>query len=103
MFSDYLSVFYGYDKNKLFKKNFAANFESLADNLENCKREDLHKLLHAYVYIFTKYINATYDNTYKNFKRIINDQNIAFSSSDKESCVVIKNHSEYFKKTSAYD
>ena len=46
------------DKNKHIKKNLAANFESLADkvteSLENCKREDYHELLLAYVDFFTK-------------------------------------------------
>ena len=46
------------DKNKHIKKNLAANFESLADkdteNLENCKREDFHELLRAYMDFFSK-------------------------------------------------
>ena len=46
------------DKNKYIEKNLATNFESLADkvteNLENCKRDDFHELLRAYVDIFTK-------------------------------------------------
>ena len=90
------------DKNKHIKKNLHANVESLADkvteNLENGKREGFHELLRAYVDIFTKNIHATRDNTYKNLKRIINDTNIAVVSGYKESCVVIMNRSDYFKK-----
>ena len=90
------------DKNKYIEKNLATNFESLADkvteNLENCKRDNFHELLRAYVDIFTKKIYATCDNTYKNLKRIINDPNIAVVSGDKESWVVIMNRSDYFKK-----
>ena len=54
--------------------------------------------LRAYVDIFAKNIYATRDNTYKNSKGIINDQSIALVSGDKESCVVIINRSDYFKK-----
>ena len=90
------------DKNKHIKKNLPANFESLADkvteNLENCKRQDFHELLRAHVDIFTKNIYATRDNTYKRLKRRVNDPNIAVVSGDKESCVVIMNRSDYFKK-----
>ena len=56
------------DKSKYIKKDIAANFELLADkitsNLENCKREDFHELLRAYVDIFTKNIYANRNNTY---------------------------------------
>ena len=48
--------------------------------------------------MFTKNIYATCAKTYKNLKCIINDPNIAFVSGDKESCVVIINRSDYFKK-----
>ena len=58
----------------------------------------MHELPCAYVDMFTKNIYATCDKTYKNLKRIINDPNIAFVSGDKESCVVIMNRSDYFKK-----
>ena len=55
------------DKDKHIKKNLVANFESLADkvteSLENCKREDFHELLRAYVDFFTKNIYTTRDNT----------------------------------------
>ena len=44
------------DKDKHIKKNLVANFESLDDkvteSLENCKREDFHELLRAYVDFF---------------------------------------------------
>ena len=52
-----------------------------------------------YVHTWTflpKNIYATRDNTYKNLKRIVNDQNFAVVSGDKESCVVIMNRSDYF-------
>ena len=58
----------------------------------------MKNLLKAYLDIFTKNIYAIFDNTYKNLKRIINDPNIAVVSGDKESCIVIINHSDYFKK-----
>ena len=61
-------------------------------------KEDFHELLRPYRDIFTKNIYATRDNTYKNLKRIINDPNIAVVSGEKESCVVIMNRSDYFKK-----
>ena len=48
--------------------------------------------------MFTKNIYATYDNTYKKLKRIINNLNIAAVSGDKESCIVIMNRNDYFKK-----
>ena len=55
------------DKDKHIKKNLVANFESLDDkvteSLENCKREDFHELLRAYVDFFTKNIYTTRDNT----------------------------------------
>ena len=54
-------------------------------------------MLRAYLDIFTKNIYATH-NTYKNLKRIINNPNIAAVSGDKESCIVIMNRSDYFKK-----
>ena len=89
MFPDWLSVFYDYNKNKHIKKNLAGNFESLADkvtdNFEKCKLEDFRELLHAYVDIFTKNIYETHINAYKNWKRLINDTNIAF-------LLAIKNH-----------
>ena len=54
------------DKDKHIKKNLVANFESLADkvteSLENCKREDFHELLRAYVDFCTKNIYTTRDN-----------------------------------------
>ena len=54
-------------------------------------------MLRVYLDIFTKNIYATH-NTYKNLKRIINNPNIAAVSGDKESCIVIMNRSDYFKK-----
>ena len=71
--------------------------DKVTENLENCIREDSHKLLRAYGDSFTKNIYATHDNTYKNLKSIINDRNIVVSW-DKGSYVVIMNHNDYFKK-----
>ena len=48
--------------------------------------------------MFTKNVYATLDNTYKNLKRIIYYLNIAAVSGDKESCIVIMNRSDCFKK-----
>ena len=48
--------------------------------------------------IFTKNVYRTCDNIYKNLKRLINDPKIAVVSGDKESCMVIRNRSDYFKK-----
>ena len=53
--------------------------------------------MHTWTFL-PKNIYATRDNTYKNLKRIVNDQIFAVVSGDKESCVVIMNHSDYFKK-----
>ena len=90
------------DKNKNIKKHLAANFESLADkiteNVDNHKREDFHEFFRAYVDIFTKYVYATTDYTYKHLKRIIKDPNLAVISGNKESCVVIMNKSDYQNK-----
>ena len=61
-------------------------------------KEDFHELLRPYRNIFAKNIYATRDNTYKNLKRIINDPNIAVVSGEKESCAVIMNRSDCFKK-----
>ena len=52
--------------------------------------------VHMWTFI-TRNIYATYDNTYKNVKRIINDPNIPVVPGDKEPCVVIKNRSDYSK------
>ena len=51
--------------------------------------------LHAYVDIFTQNIYTTRDNTYINLKYIINDPKVDSVSGDKESCIVIMNHSDY--------
>ena len=58
----------------------------------------MKNLLKAYLDIFTKNIYAIFDNAYKNLKRIINGPNIAVVSGDRESCIVIINHSDCFKK-----
>ena len=65
----------------------------ITKNLDN-----FHEFLKAYVGIFTKNVYATTDYTHKHLKRIIKDPSLVVVSSDKESCVVIRNKSDYQNK-----
>ena len=87
---------------KNIKTFLAANFELIADritdNLQSDQRENFDEFLCAYVDIFTKSVYRTTDYIYKHLKRIVNDTNLVVVSSDKGSCVVLTDKTDYQDK-----
>ena len=69
--------------------------------VEDNKAEDFHEFLRAYTDIFSKNIYATKDFTYKNLKKIINNDKLAIVSGDNDSCVVIMTREDYNDKLEA--
>ena len=90
------------DKNKIIKKFVTANFKSIAGritiNLQSDQGENFHEFLCAYVDVFIKSVYTTTGYTYKHPKRITNDKNLVVVSSDKESCVVLIDNTDYQDK-----
>ena len=87
---------------KNIKTFLAANFELIADritdNLQSDQRENFDEFLGAYVDIFTKSVYRKTDYIYKHLKRIVNDTNLVVVSSDKGSCVVLTDKTDYQDK-----
>ena len=70
----------------------------VSESINHDQLEDFHEFLRAYTDIFTKYIYATKDFTYKNLKNIIKDENITVLSGDKDFNIVIMQKYDYNHK-----
>ena len=81
------------DKNKHFKKDLAAHFETPlyrgSDSFHHQNLEDFHGFFRAYTDISTKKFYATKDFTYKNLKNNIKTDKLVILPRDKDLCVVI--------------
>ena len=81
------------DKPKHLRKNIVANFQivshKVSQSINHDQVKDFHEFLRAYTDIFAKYIYATKDFIQKILKNIIEDENIATLSGDKDSSIVI--------------
>ena len=75
------------------RKNIVANFQivshKVSQSVNHDQVKDFHEFLRAYTDIFAKYIYATKDFIQKILKNIIEDENIATLSGDKDSSIVI--------------
>ena len=84
------------------KKNLAANFETLAnkldDNIPPQNKEDFHEFCRAYTDIFSKNVFTEKDYTYKTLKSLKSDDTIAIVPGDKDSCVVVMDKVHYVNK-----
>ena len=81
------------DKNKHFKKDLAAHFETPlyrgSDSFHHQNLEDFHGFFRAYTDISTKKFYATKHFTYKNLKNNIKTDKLVILPRDKDLCVVI--------------
>ncbi|XP_066924595.1 uncharacterized protein [Clytia hemisphaerica] len=90
------------DKSKNVKKVIAVSFEEVVGKvtptIENDQRENFHEFLRAYTDIFAKNVYASKDYTFHNLRGLMNNENLAIVSGDKDSCVVIMNRNDYYSK-----
>ena len=90
------------DKNKNVKKLIAVSFEEVAGKvtptIDNDQRENFHEFLRAYTDIFTKNVYSSKDYTFHNLRKLMNNENLAIVSGDKDSCVVTMNRNDYYSK-----
>ena len=90
------------DKNKHQRKFLAANFETIAqkvnEDIPHDKKEHFHEFLRAYTDIFITNIKNSKDYTYKNLKGLINDKETVVIKADKDSSVVLMKRVDYINK-----
>ena len=86
------------DKNKNVRKLIAVSFEEVAGKvtptIDNDQREKFHEFLRAYTDIFTKNVYSNKDYTFHNLRKLMNNENLAIVSGDKDSCVVVMNRND---------
>ena len=90
------------NKDKNAKKDITTHMESLAytalKKVENIQLQNFNEFLRGYTGIFPKNVLNSKDFTYKNLKRLIQDQNIVILQRDKDSSVAIMDKSDYMQK-----
>ena len=90
------------NKDKNAKKDITTHMESLAytalKKVENIQLQNFNEFLRGYTGIFPKNVLNSEDFTYKNLKRLIQDQNIVILQRDKDSSVAIMDKSDYMQK-----
>ena len=88
------------------KHDTAVEFETLSTILDPFVNLSSKETFHEYLRSSTKVIdNNVYqdsDNTFKPLNKLWNNSNIIILSTDKETCTVILNRTDYIKKVNVY-